>query len=96
MSKIKNPQDVMLASKGYLRVSEAAKKIGRDVGYVHRQLRRGVFSEKEGSALRIASLWYIYEPALAVMLGSKVAELMGVRSTGFPPPFVNKPIRAKT
>ncbi len=85
--KTKNAQDVKLEQLGYIRVSEAARKIGRDVGYVHRHLAKGFFDEASGTAMRIGALWYVYEPQLAMLIGPRVAQIMDVRMTGFPPPI---------
>ena len=74
-----------MAQKGYLRVSVAAKKIGRDVGYVHRQITHGRFNVADGSALRVDTLWYVHISALSALVGPMVSKMVALASRGANP-----------
>lgn len=83
-------QRAMLAKRGYLRISDAAEKTGREVGYIHRAIKSGRLDLRKGHALRVDYLWFVYEPALAEMVGAQAAAVMGLRASGWPPPLLPK------
>ena len=77
-----NEQEMKLAAKGYVRLAQAAERIGRTPFYLHREIRGGglALGDDPGSspAIRVGHLFYVRLDALAALVGPAGAKVLGL------------------
>jgi hypothetical protein len=83
LPRVHSAQEEALFKAGYIRISTAAKRIGRPVFYLHREIKLGRLAlgdKLTSDAIRVGYLFYVREAALAKLVGEAGAKLLGLKA----------------
>lgn len=88
-ARVENKVELALTRMGYIRLGEAAKKLGKPITFLHHAIK-GPTGGRNGPRLRpdtkppewirTGFLYYVYEPALRRLVGEEAARICGLRT----------------